>query len=104
MALNTTLNLLLGAAIFIAARWACQWLEATWGQILCWRIDRHPERFTWVWCPSFDDEPGYRMPQTRLDCIKARWTHQPVWEGFRNWWAYRHETIRGEWQPEVGNE
>lgn len=78
--------LALGGVAFFAARWLCRWLEAAWDQIVAWRVGRHPERFAWIWCEPFDhDEAGYYMPQTRFDVLAARWTHQEVWEGWRNW-------------------
>ena len=86
--------------IFIAVcllDWLVGMVEGIWEQILGWRIGRHPERFTWIWCPPIEGDLGYCMVQTWPDRLKARLFHKEVWEGWRNWLTYRSEEYRPEW-------
>jgi len=91
------MTLVLIIATFFFLDWVVGMIEGTWEQILTWRIDRHPERFTWVWCPPIEGDLGYFMPQTRPERFKAWLFHKKVWEGWRNWLAYRSEEYRPEW-------
>jgi hypothetical protein len=83
--------------VVLSLVWVSFWVEAIWGQILSWRIDRHPERFTWVWCPPIEGDLGCYMVQTRLDRLKARLFHESLWPGWRNWLTYHSEEYRPEW-------